>query len=87
MKKEIKKDQGCLHNNESDPWLMEKVNKKSKDKKFDIEKIFDHNHKPGKEVAVAKKEKKPYREGLAFSFMTREQGKIAPSYKKHIPFA
>lgn len=81
------KDEGCIHNNDNSPWLMEKINKKSKEKKFDIEKIFDHNHKPGKEVAVGKKEKKKMIENMAFSFNTRDQGRVAPSYKKHIPFA
>lgn len=70
----------------AEPFLINKIQKKIKEDNFDIEKIFDHNHKPGKEVKVAKKEKKKVKENLAFSFNTRDQGRIAKSYKTHLPF-
>ena len=66
------------------PIIMEKLAKKTKEKPFDISQIFDYSFKPGKEVNMAKKEKKPQMESLSTSL--RKQGRISDSYKKVMPF-
>lgn len=80
------RDIGAIHSNEATPYFIEKACKKCKEKKFDIEKIFDKDFKPGKEVKTAKKERKTTKERFAFSFNTREQGRVALSYNKVLPY-
>lgn len=80
--------EGKLATYESSPntWFLKKIAKKNNEKKFDIEKIFDHDFEIGKEIKTAKKEPKKAKETLVFSFNTRAQGPVANSYKKIIPF-
>lgn len=80
------RDIGTIHSNDAEPYLIQKACRKCKEKKFDIEKIFDHDFKPGKEVKIAKKERKTPKERFAFSFNTRDQGRVALSYNKVLPY-
>jgi hypothetical protein len=84
--KNIIKDENSIHSNNAEPILIQKIINKSKEKKFDIESVFDKDYKPGSEVKMAKPEKKKNIENLAFSFNTREQGRVAKSWKKTLPF-
>lgn len=83
-----KAKEGKLANYESSPntWFLKKIAKKNNEKKFDIEKIFDHEHEVGKEVKTAKKEKKDVKENLVLSFNTRTQNRLSNSYRKIMPF-
>ncbi len=40
---------------------------------FDIEKVFDHHHQEGKEIALAKKKKKKCRDNLVSSFHKKSE--------------
>lgn len=76
---------GHIHNCNAENIVIKKMNRKMKEKPFDIETIFDKTYKPGNELKMGKKEKKKTKEKLAFSFFTREEGKIAKSYKSNYP--
>ena len=52
---------------------------------FDIESVFDHHHKEGKEIALAKKKKKKCRDNLVSSFFKKGDASNK-SYYKYQPF-
>jgi hypothetical protein len=86
MKKNERVEKRIPDELKKDTWFLEKIARKNKEKKFDIEKIFDHDYEIGGEVKMAKKEKKTVKENLVFSFNTRAQGRVAESYSKIFPF-
>jgi hypothetical protein len=62
-----------------------KAVKQSEHPSFDIEAVFDHNFKPGNEIALAKKKKKKSTEKLISSFSKTKSGAGNQSYYKYQP--
>lgn len=62
------------------PILIEKMEKSSKPKTFNIDDIFDHTFKKGKDIKIAPKEKETIKQKLAFSFTTRSQAGNSKTY-------
>ena len=60
---------------------FQKAVKQSEFPDFDIEKVFDHHHKEGKEIALAKKKKKKCRDNLVSSFHKKSEAGNKSYYK------
>ena len=82
----MRSPEGSVNENKQNPILLEKMEKKIKEKKFDIDTIFDHTFKPGQKVKMGKKEKKTVKERLGWSFKTKEEGRISSTYYKILHF-
>ena len=54
------------------PIIMDKLNKKKKEKPFDMEEVFDKSFKPGGVIKEGKKEKKTQGDKLVQSFTDRK---------------